>query len=465
MPLGAFQQHQRKREENRHTRRLQMPQPKDGVGPAALVIPPRLQAQVAGLTRIIVDGESGISLVQTAEAALHELLRLLEQLQEIASYAAQGLEQNPKLREADQRELENLLQNIDHIAEVTSYGPERLLDGSHEVHGVAQGEYLEFVSATAETQTAPVSGYSILITQAPAPSTLRGLRPLTTELLQAGEQLWFREKQRQFRFRAHHSESHTQFLDRLNRSLQGAGLPLEVRQTSDWFLEVEHQYWGSAPSFEVASSTPGVLGSLRGTIRKSERGIDVEGQIDGHEAIGKGAFLYMPPGTGRTAGLCVRVNGKAGQLQLPLQGTVSLFQNALRFGSQPGSLRLNMRSVCSADLGRHVPNRSGFENLSDLNVLTEQGGQDAQLLIERAQQEVQQQLEEIQSFRTGRLQQQLVQLRKEHNQLLPADQLLANDEQATTVAAVTSQRMKEDQLSGLQAQVCHTPHSLQSLLD
>ena len=88
-PLGAFQQQQqRKRDENRYAKRLQGETAViDQDGPVSLVIPPRLQAQVAGLTRIIVDGEAGVSLIQTAEAALHELLRLLEQLQKLALFS------------------------------------------------------------------------------------------------------------------------------------------------------------------------------------------------------------------------------------------------------------------------------------------------------------------------------------------------------------------------------------------
>jgi flagellin len=466
-PLGTFQQQQqRKRDQNRHARRLQVDTAGSNQGgPVSLVIPPRLQAQVAGLTRIIVDGEAGVSLIQTAEAALHELLKLLEQLQKLASYASTGIENNLVLRNADQRELENLILNIDDIAEVTSYGPEKLLDGSHEVHGVAQGEYLEFVSATAETKTAPVSGYDVLITKAPAPSALLGLQPLTRELLNAGEQLWFREKQKQHRFRAQQNEDHQQFLKRLNYELQGIGLPLSVRLRTDQLLQVEHQCWGSEPTFEVASSTPGILGSKHGTIRKANPGIDVAGQIDGVEAIGKGPFLYVPTGSGRVSGICLRINGQTPHVQVPLYGSVSLFQNALRFGSHTAPLRLNMRSVCSADLGRHVPNHSGFENLGDLNITTAKGGKDALLLIEQATQEIRIQLDEVGIFRTGRLQGQLVQLREKHTKLVPVDEQMSNKDQAYATAVATSKLMQEDQMSGIQAQASHSPTSLQSLLD
>ena len=124
-----------------------------------------------------------------------------------------------------------------------------------------------------------------------------------------------------------------------------------------------------------------------------------------------------------------------------------------------------MRSVCSADLGRHVPNHSGFENLGDLNITTAQGGKDALLLIEQAKQEIYDQLEEVESFRTRRLQGQLVQLREKHTKLVPEAEQLDNEYQAHATAIATSKLMQENQMSGLQAQASHSPTSLQSLLD
>ena len=116
-------------------------------------------------------------------------------------------------------------------------------------------------------------------------------------------------------------------------------------------------------------------------------------------------------------------------------------------------------------MGRHVPNHSGFENLGDLNITTAQGGKDALLLIEQAKQEIYGQLEEVGSFRTRRLQGQLVQLREKHTKLVPEAEQLNNEHQAHAAAIATSKLMQEDQMSGLQAQASHSPTSLQSLLD
>jgi flagellin len=469
--LNAFQQRRQQREDSHHTKRMQdqLQNKRSGQwdeGPISLVIPPKLLAQVAGLTRIIVDGEAGISMVQTAEAALHEILRLLQQMKELASYAAQGVEHNLAMREADQREMENLLQSIDHIAEATKYGAEKLLDGSHEVHGVTTGEYLEFVSASANTQTAPVTGYTVYITQAPSPATLVSKLPLTEDLIRAGEQIFLREQERTLRFQSRPDETYEHIVERLNRMLQSQGMPLRFVPRSDHHLEVEHLVWGRSSFFEAASSTPGLLSDRNGAAQRSRNGTDVQGLIDGVDAIGEGTHLSAPPDAERISGLKLRFTGRHKRVELPLQGAVSVFQNALQFHTQnQNPLRLNMRSVYSSDLARHVANASGFENLSDLDVASPQGGRDALQLTEQAIQEIQQLLDEIRGFRTRQLQQRLELLRDEHLHLLPDEQLLANDQQAQEVAHQMSELLKSDTKLGRQAQASHTPHSLQSLLD
>ena len=86
-------------------------------------------------------------------------------------------------------------------------------------------------------------------------------------------------------------------------------------------------------------------------------------------------------------------------------------------------------------------------------------------MIEQAKQEIYGQLEEVGSFRTRRLQGQLVQLREKHTRLVPEAEQLNNEHQAHAAAIATSKLMQEDQMSGLQAQASHSPTSLQSLLD
>ena len=57
-------------------------------GPASLVISERLRAQTAGLKQAIDNSEAGISLVQTAEAALDEVSAALISARQLAVHAA-----------------------------------------------------------------------------------------------------------------------------------------------------------------------------------------------------------------------------------------------------------------------------------------------------------------------------------------------------------------------------------------
>ena len=57
-------------------------------GPASLVISERLRSQTAGLKQAIDNSEAGISLVQTAEAALDEVSSALITARQLAVHAA-----------------------------------------------------------------------------------------------------------------------------------------------------------------------------------------------------------------------------------------------------------------------------------------------------------------------------------------------------------------------------------------
>jgi flagellin-like hook-associated protein FlgL len=86
---------------------------------------------------------------------------------------------NRAIRNADQAELEKLINQINKVANETSYGHHSLLDGSQGVRGVATGEFLEFVRMNPDSTTSPLSGYEVLITEVASRSELRGIHPLT----------------------------------------------------------------------------------------------------------------------------------------------------------------------------------------------------------------------------------------------------------------------------------------------
>ncbi|MCO4783252.1 MAG: hypothetical protein KC646_13080 [Candidatus Cloacimonetes bacterium] len=96
---------------------------------AGLTISEKLRGQIRGLNRATVNAQDGISLIQTAEGALNEDASMLNRLRELAIQS-----QDDALTSGDrleiQKEVDQLVDEIDRIALTTEFNTKNLLDGS-----------------------------------------------------------------------------------------------------------------------------------------------------------------------------------------------------------------------------------------------------------------------------------------------------------------------------------------------
>lgn len=96
---------------------------------AGLQISNRLSSQISGLNVAIRNAGDGISLAQTAEGALQESTNILHRMRDLSIQAANG-SNSPADRRAIQEEVTQLQQELTRIAESTTFGERKLLDGS-----------------------------------------------------------------------------------------------------------------------------------------------------------------------------------------------------------------------------------------------------------------------------------------------------------------------------------------------
>ena len=96
---------------------------------AGLSISNKFTAQIRGLNQGIRNANDGISLAQTAEGALSETGDILQRIRELAIQSANGSQSGTE-RTALQAEVSQLQSEINRIAETTSFGGRKLLDGS-----------------------------------------------------------------------------------------------------------------------------------------------------------------------------------------------------------------------------------------------------------------------------------------------------------------------------------------------
>lgn len=96
---------------------------------AGLAISEKMRRQVRGLTQASANAQDGISMVQTAEGALNEVHDMLQRMNELAVKAANGSNQDSD-RGYIQKEVAALIDEIDRVAETTTFNEQNLLKNS-----------------------------------------------------------------------------------------------------------------------------------------------------------------------------------------------------------------------------------------------------------------------------------------------------------------------------------------------
>lgn len=97
--------------------------------PAGMSIASRMTTQIRGLSRAMRNANDGMGLAQTAEAALQETTTLLQRIRELSIQAANDINSDAD-RSSIQDEIDQLVGEVDSIAERTTFNGLNLLDGS-----------------------------------------------------------------------------------------------------------------------------------------------------------------------------------------------------------------------------------------------------------------------------------------------------------------------------------------------
>jgi flagellin len=107
---------------------------------AGLAISEKMRGQIRGLNMASRNAQDGISLIQTAEGALQETHAILQRMRELAVQASNDTYE-AKDRGEIQKEIDQLTEEIDRIANTTEFNTMKLLNGDRantfEVTGVA----------------------------------------------------------------------------------------------------------------------------------------------------------------------------------------------------------------------------------------------------------------------------------------------------------------------------------------
>ena len=99
-----------------------------GDNAAGLAISEKMRGQIRGLDQASSNAEDGISLIQTAEAALTETHSIIQRMRELAVQSASDTNTDDD-RTQIQNEIDQLTQEVDRIANTTEFNTKKLLNG------------------------------------------------------------------------------------------------------------------------------------------------------------------------------------------------------------------------------------------------------------------------------------------------------------------------------------------------
>ncbi|EJB8531214.1 flagellin [Vibrio parahaemolyticus] len=130
---------------------------------AGLQISNRLQSQMRGLDVAVRNANDGISIMQTAEGAMNEVTNIMQRMRDLSLQSANGSNSQAE-RTALQEEVTALNDELNRIAETTSFGGRKLLNGtfgksSFQI-GAASGEAVQIELKSMRTDGVDMGGFS-----------------------------------------------------------------------------------------------------------------------------------------------------------------------------------------------------------------------------------------------------------------------------------------------------------------
>ncbi|RTZ15428.1 flagellin [Vibrio aquaticus] len=130
---------------------------------AGLQISNRLESQMRGLDVAMRNANDGISIMQTAEGAMSETTNILQRMRDLSLQSSNGSNSRAE-RVALQEEMSALNDELNRIAETTSFGGRKLLNGSFSSSsfqiGASSGEAVQVSLKNMRSDSLDMGGFS-----------------------------------------------------------------------------------------------------------------------------------------------------------------------------------------------------------------------------------------------------------------------------------------------------------------
>lgn len=279
---------------------------------AGMAISQKMKTQIAGLEQASRNASDGISVIQTAEGALIEVQSMLNRARELSVQAVNGTNTEED-REAIQKEITNLLEEVDRISTDTEFNTKSLLDGNIDRKSYTSNTKVKLISLSDQVDS---KKYNIEVTKVAEPATVSGTAPNIAAVggitaAQAGNVVINGEK-----VEIKEGDSEQIVRQKIRDVCNRVGAELDV-DTTDGIMTITTSQSGATQKLQFSCDNPDLAAALGLPADTTAIGSDAAITLDpdAGTVVGTAAKVDLSyPTTGNptlTAGATINVNGVA----------------------------------------------------------------------------------------------------------------------------------------------------------
>lgn len=435
--------------------------------PAGLIFSENFRSAIAGVDQAISNNQNAINYVKTAEGALDEVSRLLRDAKTLAVASGNSAALSDAQKQANQSQLNSIVASIDRVARSTQFGNKKLLDGSagtyaastngSNVAGISFGGVFNGNAITTN------STITVAVTTAASKASVTGTRTfaLATTTMSNGGTFTING----ISFSVTTTDTIQDVVARINNVSSQTGV------TANWTagagVTLSSKNYGTNAKVDLVDSNA-ILRMAAGT--QSSVGVNAVADItidaNGSTAGGlvtvtfdKGNGLTLADTYGNSLVLTENGNLATGATAL---GQIISGQSIFQIGSDGGqTTSLSLGNFASTELGRNVI--SG-KDISNLDITTQQGAQDAITVIEKAINDLSGSRGVIGSFQRNILESNIRSLGVARENLQATESAIRDVDVANEMTMFTKLQILQQSGLAVLAQANTAPQSVLSLL-
>jgi flagellin len=434
--------------------------------PAGLIISENFRAQMAGIDQAIRNSQDAINYVKTAEGALDEVNRLLRDARSLAVAAGNTATLSDAQVQANQSQLNSIVASISRIAEQTQFGTKKLLNGSAGVTAsVTSGANVSNMGFSGTFNGAAITTNSVItveMTQAATRASVVGTRTFAnaTTTVGAGS---FTINGKTFTTSA--TDTVLDVVGKINATSDSTGVVANWTATNGVTLRAVN--YGSTQRVDLADSNgilltaAGTLAAVgadaRATVHVDMNGTDAGGVVTVSFASGNGLTLRDTAGNSITMTENGNLLGAATAV-----GQINVGKTQFQIGANAGQVaNLSLGNFGASELGKGVV--SG-KNLSNLDLMTASGADDALKVIDQAINQIALSRGEMGSFHRNVMDSNIRQLGIARENLAATESTIRDTDVASEMTNFTKLQILQQAGLSVLAQANAAPQSVLSLL-